>query len=268
MPFTFRKTVRVPAAETAAAGEVRIAGWLLFLTLLVFVLILWGGVVRLSGSGLSIPNWPLINGSLLPPMSDAEWQAVFESYQKATFPSFAETPMPEFKKMFWIEYGHRFLVVLVAIVFLAVFVRGFRNISLRRQVGSHLVFAAMLLAGQVLLGKLVVKEDLKGELVAAHLGTAFWFFGVLLWTTLKLSRMEGAIIERSGRNGLVLLAWTATLFVFVQIVSGGLVAGSRAGLVFNTFPKMGDFWIPPGSSLWSSGYQPAQNNSFQNTILT
>ena len=125
----------------------------------------------------------------------------------------------------------------------------------------------MLLIGQAILGGVVVKEDLKGELVAAHLGAAFWFFGVLLWTTLKLSRIDGAILERSGRKGLVILAWTATLFVFIQIVSGGLVAGSRAGLVFNTFPKMGDFWIPPRNVLWSSVYQPAVNNLFQNQIL-
>ncbi|HXF48417.1 MAG TPA: COX15/CtaA family protein [Verrucomicrobiae bacterium] len=267
MPFTFRKAARVPSAEAGAAGEVRIAGWLLFLALLVFVLILWGGVVRLSGSGLSIPDWPLINGSLLPPATEAEWQTVFESYQKVTPPSFVETPMSEFKKMFWIEYGHRFLAALVGIVFLAVFVRGFRNVSLRRQVGAHLIFAAMLLVGQAILGGVVVKEELKGELVAAHLGTAFWFFGVLLWMALKLSRMEGAILERTGRKGLVLLAWAATLFVFIQIVSGGLVAGSRAGLVFNTFPKIGDFWIPPAHVLWSSVYQPAINNVFQNQIL-
>ncbi len=263
----FGKTETARPTEAAPKGEVRIAGWLLLLTFMVFVLILWGGVVRLSGSGLSIPDWPLINGSLLPPASETEWRAVFESYQKAAIPSFVEIPISEFKKMFWIEYAHRFLAALVGIIFLAVFVRGFRNIFLRRQVGAHLIFAAMLLAGQALLGGLVVKEDLKGELVAAHLGVAFWFFGVLLWTTLKLSRMEGAILERTGRRGLVFLAWTATVFVFVQIVSGGLVAGSQAGLVFNTFPKIGDFWIPPGHVLWSPVYQPALNNLFQNQVL-
>jgi cytochrome c oxidase assembly protein subunit 15 len=267
MPSVFSKPPAIARSEGGATGEVRIAGWLLLLTFMVFVLILWGGVVRLSGSGLSIPDWPLINGSLLPPMSEAEWQSVFESYQKAMPPSFVEVPMAEFKKMFWIEYGHRLLAALVGIVFLAVFVRGLKNIFLRRQVGAHLIFAAILLVLQAVLGGLVVKEDLKGELVAAHLGIAFWFFGVLLWTTLKLSRMEGAIIERSGRKGLILLAWTATVFVFVQIVSGGLVAGSQAGLVFNTFPKMGDFWIPPANVLWSSVYQPALNNLFQNQIL-
>ncbi|MGH8005148.1 MAG: COX15/CtaA family protein [Limisphaerales bacterium] len=267
MGFTFGKTAKPPTTEAAPKGEVRIAGWLLFLTLLVFVLILWGGVVRLSGSGLSIPDWPLINGSLLPPTSEVEWQAVFTKYQATTELGLAPISLDEFKTLFWIEYAHRFLAALVGIVFLAVFVRGFKNVFLRRQVGAHLIFAAMLLIGQALLGGLVVKQELKGELVAAHLGAAFWFFGVLLWTTLKLSRMEGAIIERSGRGWLVLLTWAATLFVFIQVVSGGLVAGSRAGLVFNTFPKIGDFWIPPGNVLWSSVYQPVWNNLFQNQIL-
>ncbi len=267
MKSIFGKTAKTPATEAGAAGEVRIAGWLLLLTFMVFVLILWGGVVRLSGSGLSIPDWPLINGSLLPPMSDAEWQAVFTKFQATSELGLVPLSLGEFKTLFWIEYGHRFLSALVGIVFLAVFVRGFKNVFLRRQVGTHLIFAAMLLIGQALLGGLVVKQELKGELVAAHLGTAFWFFGVLLWTTLKLSRMEGAIIERSGRGWLILLAWAATLFVFIQIVSGGLVAGSRAGLVFNSFPKIGDFWIPPGHVLWAPVYQPVWNNIFQNQIL-
>lgn len=254
------------STDAGPKGEVRIAGWLLFLALLVFILIIWGGVVRLSGSGLSIPDWPLINGSLLPPMSEVEWQAAFASYQKVSPPSLVETPLAEFKHMFWIEYLHRFLVAATSLVFLAVFVRGFRNRSLRLQVGPHLVLGAMLLIGQAVLGGLVVKAELKGELVAAHLGTAFWFFGLLLWTALKLSRMEGAI-SVSSRKGVSLLAWLATFLVFIQVISGGLVAGSHAGMVFNTYPKMGDFWIPPGRALWSAVYQPEWKNLFQNQVL-
>jgi len=260
------KAAKARPSEAGYKGEVRIAGWLLFLTLLVFVLIIWGGVVRLSGSGLSIPDWPLINGSLLPPMSDTDWEEVYDSYQKKAQGALVMVTLPDFKTMFWIEYSHRFLAALVGIVFLALFVRGFKNRAIRKQVGPHLIFAAMLLIGQALLGGLVVKEDLKGELVAAHLGAAFYFFGALLWMVLKLSRVEGAIVRR-GWRGISLLAWLATIFVFVQIVSGGLVAGSRAGLVFNTFPKMGDFWIPPATALWSSVYQPGCNNLFQNQIL-
>ncbi len=266
MSALFGKTVKAGQPETGIGGEVRLGGWLLFLSLLVFVLILWGGVVRLSGSGLSIPDWPLINGSLLPPMSETDWQAVFTDYQVKTELGTVSLSLAEFKKLFWIEYSHRFLAALVGIVFLAIFVRGFKNSSLRKSVGAHLIFAAMLLAGQALLGGLVVKQDLKGELVAAHLGAAFWFFGVVLWTALKLSRTEGAIAVRD-RKGVKLLAWAALLSVFVQIVSGGLVAGTQAGLVFNTFPKMGDYWIPPLTVLWSWVYQPVWNNLFQNQVL-
>ncbi len=261
-----KKTAVAKPSEPGVKGEVRIAGWLLFLSLLVFTLIIWGGVVRLSGSGLSIPDWPLINGSLLPPMSDADWQAVFTKYQAKSDLGFVPLSISDFKTMFWIEYFHRFLAAVVALVFLAIFVRGFKNRTIRKQVGPYLVFAAMFLVGQALLGGLVIKEELKGELVAAHLGAAFYFFGIILWMALKLSRVEGAIARR-GWKGLSLLAWVATVFVFVQIVSGGLVAGSRAGLVFNTFPKMGDFWIPPATALWSSVYQPVWHNLFQNQIL-
>lgn len=259
-----KKAVFSKPSDSDSKSEVRIAGWLLFLSLLVFVLIIWGGVVRLSGAGLSIPQWPLINGSLLPPMSAAEWQAVFQKYQSSG--GLTDLSLPDFKTMFWIEYFHRFLAAAVGLVFLAVFVRGYKNKTIRRQIGPHLILAAMFLIGQALLGGLVVQQELKGELVAAHLGAAFYLFSLLLWMVLKLSRMEGAIAV-SGRKMISLLSWAATFFVFVQIVSGGLVAGSHAGLVFNTFPKMGDFWIPPAKALWSSVYQPVWKNLFQNQIL-
>ena len=91
--------------------------------MLITMLMLWGGFVRISGSGLSIPDWPLINGSLLPPFSEAGWQAVFDDY-KHTYPALTDgMSLGTFETQFAIEYFHRFLAALVGIVLLAIILR-------------------------------------------------------------------------------------------------------------------------------------------------
>src|SRR4030067_864893 len=206
-----------PTSATPFQGHRRVASWLLFLTILVVILILWGGIVRLSGSGLSIPDWPLINWSLLPPLSDSDWQKVYQSYKSQvsnlTDPqSSVEISLSRFKFMFAIEYIHRFLASIVGIIFLA-----------------------------------------------------FLFFGLLLWMALKISVTEANLSVQKKSKGTA-LAWITMGVVFMQIISGGLMAGTKAGLVLNTFPKMGDYLVPPVSALWSTIYETPFHNLIQNQI--
>lgn len=251
-------------------GHRRVASWIFFLTLLVAILILWGGIVRLSGSGLSIPDWPLINGSLLPPLSDADWQKVYQSYRSQvtnlTDPQGSiEIPLNRFKFMFAIEYIHRFLASLVGIIFLAIFILSLKVKSVWIQNRRLLIPAAVLLLGQAILGGVVVKKELLAELVAIHLGLAFVFFGLLLWMALKISRTEANLtVPRKSKR--TTLAWITLGVVFIQIISGGLMAGTKAGLILNTFPKMGDYLIPPVSVLWSTIYDTPFHNLIQNQI--
>jgi len=251
-------------------GHRRVASWLFILTILVAVLILWGGIVRLSGSGLSIPDWPLINGSLLPPLSDADWQKVYQSYKSQvtnlTDPqSSIEIPLNRFKFMFAIEYIHRFLASIVGIIFLAVFILSLKVKPVWRQIRVLLIPAAVLLLGQAILGGIVVKRELQAELVAIHLGLAFLFFGLLLWMALKISG-SGPSSSAKQKSKLSVLAWVTTVVLFIQIISGGLMAGTKAGLFMNTFPKMGDYLIPPVSVLWSTIYKTPFHNLFQNQL--
>ncbi len=243
----------------------RLASWLLLLSMLITVLMLWGGFVRISGSGLSIPDWPLINGSLLPPFSEAGWQAVFDDYKQA-YPHLTDgMTLDTFETQFGIEYFHRFLAALVGIVFLAIFIRARKHAEVWAVSKKPLIIAGALIITQALLGGMVVKLDLAAAVLAIHLGTAYVIFAILFWQALKLSRLGDPLradskkAQRFGKEAVV-----ATL---IQVVSGGLVAGTGAGLVMNTWPKVGDHWIPPMSVMWGDFYTPALANLWQNQIL-
>ncbi|MCB9358118.1 MAG: COX15/CtaA family protein [Calditrichaeota bacterium] len=243
----------------------RLASWLLFLSMLITVLMLWGGFVRISGSGLSIPDWPLINGSLLPPFSDAGWQTVFDTY-KQTYPALTDgMSLSTFETQFAIEYFHRFLAALVGIVFLVILLRARKERELWSELKKPLLITAVLIVTQAILGGMVVKLDLAAAVLAIHLGTAYIIFAILFWHALKLSRWGDTLkpnarkVQRFGKE-----AVGATL---IQIVSGGLVAGTGAGLVMNTWPKVGDHWVPPMSVLWGDFYSPVVANLWQNQIL-
>ncbi len=240
----------------------RVASWLILLSSLVSLLILWGGIVRLSGSGLSIPDWPLINGSLLPPFSEEGWEAVYQDYA-VRYPAMVENlAVGQFERMFAIEYLHRFLAALVGLVFLAIFVRARRTAQVWSRIRPHLIGGATLLVLQATLGGIVVKYDLKAIAVASHLGLAFLYFGLLVWTALTLLREERAEATRSRA-----LALVAGGTVLLQIISGGLVAGTSAGMLLNTWPLMGSYWIPPLHLLWADWYAPGIMNLFENQIL-
>jgi heme a synthase len=259
----------VQARQTHSPTK-RMAAWLMVLSSLVAVLILWGGLVRLTGSGLSIPEWPIINGSLLPPFTTAGWETVYRTFYTETHS--AQTPPPidiielgKFQRMFAIEYFHRFLAAAVGIVFLAIFLRARILPDVWKLTKRRMIAAGVMLIVQAGLGGLVVKFGLPSAAIALHLGTAFLLLSLLLWTALELVRAgEPIIAERKKLRG---LGWAATHTVLLQVMSGGLVAGTGAGLLLNTWPKMGAYWTPPAALLWNDWYSPAIMNLFQNQIL-
>lgn len=257
------------SAEIAISPERRLASWLVLLSVLAAALILWGGVVRLSGSGLSIPDWPIINGSLLPPLTASQWDAVYQDYAglmlRTGQSDLSGVSMGTFKTMFAIEYIHRFLAAVVGLVFLAVFVQAVRSKSVWPSVRKLLISAAIVLVVQAVLGGIVVKYDLAAQMVAVHLGTGFCFLGILFWTAMKLSRAGHPLAENTGK--LRRLGWLATGTALLQIVTGGLVAGTGAGLLLNTWPKMGAYWVPPAHLLWADWFEPSILNLVQNQVL-
>jgi len=267
-----QRSVSVSASarhDAAARSHRRVAAWLFVCCALVFVIVVVGGVTRLTHSGLSITEWQPIVGTV-PPLSDADWNEVFSKYQLT--PEYQQVnkgmTLPEFRRIYWWEYGHRLLGRLVGVVFLVPFLW----FLARRQIPSALgwgfagIFA--LGAAQGALGWYMVKSGLVDDprvsqfRLTAHLGLAFLIFAAMFWAALSLRSSRQA--EHTGANALVASArrWAAAVacLVFVQVLSGAMVAGIHAGSAYNTFPLMNGAVVP--AEILS--LDPAWKNLFYN----
>ncbi len=251
-----------------------IATWLLVCCGLVFAMVVLGGVTRLTGSGLSMAEWRPIMGTL-PPLSDAEWQRVFEIYKQT--PEFQKVnsymDVHDFKGIFWLEYLHRVLGRLLGFVFLLplTYFVSRRYITLR-QLPWYLMILA--LGGvQAVIGKIMVASgqvdapQVSHYRLTAHLSAAFLVYALMFWRAQSLL------------HGIPLGAphpwyrWTVALtaLIAITIISGGFVAGLDAGLIYNTFPKMGDYWIPPGlfalDPVWRNFFDNLTTVQFDHRLL-
>ena len=225
-----------------------VARWLLVCCALVFVMVVLGGVTRLTGSGLSMVDWRPVTG-ILPPLSDEAWQRTFEMYQAT--PEFqkvnSDMDVDGFKGIFWLEYLHRLLGRIIGVVFLVPFIFFLSRGYIRRD--EWLKYGAMFVLGgmQGVLGWYMVKSGLVDNpavsqyRLTAHLGAAFLIYAYMLWVAMSL-----LYPARDGTpHGWYRRTVGLTALIVVTVVSGGFVAGLKAGKIYNTFPKMGQYWIPP-----------------------
>lgn len=226
------------------ADRRRVAIWLLLCAALVFLVVLVGGVTRLTRSGLSIVEWqPLIG--VLPPLSEADWQGLFARYRETPEYRLVNLGMDleGFKRIFWWEYVHRLLARLVGLVFLLPLLWFQVRKMLDRALAWKLWGIFALGALQGLLGWLMVKSGLIDEpkvnpvRLTLHLGLALAIFSAELWLAL------GLLVPRAGRAGR--LASALPFVVYAMALSGGMVAGLRAGAAYNTFPLMNGHLVPP-----------------------
>ncbi len=241
----------------------QVATWLLICCALVFLMVVLGGVTRLTGSGLSMAEWRPIMGAI-PPLSNAEWQRVFEIYQQT--PEFklvnSHMDVNDFKGIFWLEYLHRVLGRVIGIAFAVPLVFfAVRGAIKPRQLPWYL-FLLALGGAQAVIGKLMVASgqvdapQVSHFKLTAHLGAAFLVYALMLWTALNL------IFRPTGNSNHPRCSWAValTVLISVTILSGGLVAGLDAGQIYNTFPKMGEGLVPPGLM----ALEPAWRNPFYN----
>lgn len=222
----------------------RVAIWLLISALLVFLIVVVGGVTRLTRSGLSIVEWQPLIGTI-PPLSEADWQSLFARYRET--PEYRQVnagmDLAGFQRIFWWEYVHRLLARVIGLVFLLPLLWLHAKKKLERALAWKLWAIFALGAMQGLLGWLMVKSGLIDDpkvnpvRLSAHLGLALAIFWAELWIALGLL-FPGR--ERAGR-----LAAALPLVVFAMALSGGMVAGLRAGAAYNTFPLMNGHWVPP-----------------------
>jgi len=226
---------------------------------MVFLMVVVGGITRLTESGLSITEWKPISGAI-PPLNEADWAQAFDQYKQTTQYRDVAGPagmtLSGFKFIFFWEWFHRFLGRLIGIVFF-VPVAWF---AWKRAIpkGYAWRLAALFVLGglQGAVGWFMVVSGLEGRTevspyrLAAHLLFALFLFGALIWTALDLRRLSRDPDARPAKlTGWALIA-LATLFI--QLLLGAWVAGFRAGQVSNDWPDMGGRFVPEGID-WSHG---------------
>ncbi len=238
-----RLSVTVPAARVD--GAVRL--WLGIVCAMIFAMVVLGGVTRLTDSGLSIVDWAPVKG-VLPPLSHADWQALFDAYK--TSPQFRDTNfwmgLSDFQAIYWMEYVHRLWGRLIGLAFALPLAWFWLRGHVRGRLGAQLGIALLLGAAQGALGwymvasGLVDRPSVSHYRLAAHLMLAVAIYGWLLWIWLDLGQASPR--ERApGRNfALLLLGWAV-----VTMTWGAFTAGLHAGQAWNTFPLMDGYVVAP-----------------------
>jgi len=229
--------------------------WLKILFTLVVVMILVGGLTRLTDSGLSITEWRPITGAL-PPLSSENWLLEFEKYKQIPEYELQNKGMSlsEFKFIYWWEWGHRQLGRVIGLVWLIGFITFFALRKIPNGWTGSLLFVGILGGLQGAVGWWMVSSGLTGTMLdvasyrlATHLGLAFVILGYLTWFILLLGRSEKILLQ-SRRNmdpKFVSLSTGLLHLTFLQILVGALVAGIDAGRNYVDWPLMAGGFLPP-----------------------
>lgn len=260
-----------PAPTDPTIARRLLASWLGVLFALVFALNAAGGWVRLSGAGVAIPHWPLIDigqqRTLLPPMTSAGWDAVHVAYLghqerlqariakgELTAVNLGRIPADraEFRGMFLTEWSHRLLAALVGVLAAGCLTTVLRRADLRRTVGLPFGLACLLIVAQALVGGLLVAEGTNTKWLFLHQGNAGLIMSLLLWSVLRLLQPEGVALQRRAAltAGLLVVAiWT-----WFQLVSGALVSSSRHQLPPELHLGLGmltSLWVTDAGVVWN-----------------
>ncbi len=255
---------RYPAQLEDSARR-QVSAWLMLCCAMIFAMVILGGATRLTGSGLSMVEWDPLFG-VVPPLNQEQWEDVFSKYRDS--PEYQKInigmDLGGFKSIYWFEFTHRLLGRSIGTVFLLPFLYFLVRRMLTPRLIPRLAFAFVLGALQGLLGWYMVKSGLIDQphvsqyRLTAHLTLALLIYCYLLWLLLELLLpQQKSDTSQSGSRKAALLVFTLAA---ITIVSGGFVAGLKAGFAYNTFPKMGDQWLPPAGWI----LQPGWRNLFEN----
>lgn len=240
--------------------------WLLCVAALIFIMVLVGGATRLTESGLSIVEWKPVTGAV-PPLTAEHWQDAFDAYK--TIPQYRELnsgmTLDEFKTIYYWEWSHRFLGRLIGAAFLLPFLfflwRGWLGDVQRR---LWAIFALGALQGAV--GWWMVASGLSERLevsqyrLATHLMLAVAIYAAIVWTWLRMRPRAEVFVAARYR----IVAGILVAAIFVQLYLGALVAGLRAGRLYNTWPLIDGALVPESARLFFE--QPLWRNFFENAL--
>ncbi len=242
----------------------QITVWLIACAALVFIMVVLGGAVRLTGSGLSIVDWQPLMGSI-PPLNEHAWNQAFEQYRQ--FPEYKlinhSITLAEFRFIYLMEYAHRLLGRLIGLIFLAPFLIFLFLRKLPAGLTTKLWLLFLMGAVQGVMGWYMVKSGLvdipavSQYRLTVHLIIAVVIYAYMVRLIVGLHSKHLSCSKSAARLGPVLLG-----MILLMICSGGFVAGTHAGFIYNTFPMMGEQWIPDQLLAISPGWK----NLFENPV--
>ena len=253
-----------------------IAVWLFICCGMVFAMVILGGVTRLTGSGLSMVEWDPIFG-IIPPLDHATWNATFDLYKQS--PEYlkinAGMDLAGFQRIYWFEFSHRLLGRLIGVVFLLPFLFFLLSGWVRRPLVPRLLGMFVIGGLQGLLGWYMVKSGLVDNphvsqyRLTAHLGLAVVIYGYMLYVALGLwFGTQHTAATPAGLRRATAALWS---LVFVTLLSGGFVAGLKAGFAYNTFPLMNGSLVPESllaqQPLWRNFFENVATVQFDHRVL-
>ena len=225
-----------------------ISSWLALMFIIISIMIVVGGLTRLTDSGLSITEWQLFSG-FLPPLSSLEWNNYFDLYKK--IPEFKEQnysmTLDEFKIIFWWEWAHRFLGRIIGIFFLIPLIIFTIKEGFKKLVSLYLIFFLICFQGFIgwymVSSGLVDRVDVSHFRLSVHLIIAFIIITLILWNFLKLYKNIG-----TKKNIKFSIFFIFLISIFCQIIIGAFVSGMDAGQIYNSWPLMGSTYFPDDNS--------------------
>ena len=226
--------------------------WIITLILMIALIIIVGGLTRLTDSGLSITQWELFSG-IFPPYSEVEWIYYFNLYKE--IPEFKlqnySMTMKEFKIIFWWEWIHRFLGRLIGLSILIPLIFFSFKINIRRLISLYLIFLLVCFQGFIgwymVSSGLVDRIDVSHFRLSAHLFIAFLILSCLIWyyLNLKNSANKNFLVNNSRLNSIKFFIF----LIFLQIIFGAFVSGLDAGKIYQTWPLMNNSYFPDNIEL-------------------
>tara|TARA_B110000503_G_C7162778_1_gene420462 strand:- start:1227 stop:2264 length:1038 start_codon:yes stop_codon:yes gene_type:complete len=225
--------------------------WLGFMCLAVIIMIFIGGLTRLTESGLSITEWNPISG-IIPPTDDSSWNIEFDKYKQS--PEYIKRnvgmDLEEFKSIYLLEFIHRIAGRVISLLYILPLMIFLIIGSLRVKDAGIYIIALVLLAMQGVMGWYMVKSGLVSNpyishyRLAAHLMFAVFLYIIMFWQFMKNSFDIMLVSSKTKLSQVSFWCFMSIILLLIQIMLGAFVAGLDAGLVYNSFPLMGESFIP------------------------
>ena len=226
-----------------------ISTWLILMFLIISIMIIIGGLTRLTDSGLSITQWQLFSG-IIPPLTSESWNNYFNLYKKIPeykLQNYSMT-LDEFKIIFWWEWFHRFLGRLIGLFYLIPLLFFTLKLGYKKLINLYLIFFLICFQGFIgwymVSSGLVDNVDVSHFRLSAHLLIAFLILSLILWNYLKIKIILNLNQKLKCNTPLILL-----FLIFLQIIIGAFVSGMDAGQIYNSWPLMGSSYFPDDNQI-------------------